>query len=807
MFRFDPNSTQREGRWRLIAPGRFKAGTLRREYHWQAAKGSGVSFVVGELIRGGRAVQSVRFDRDRVTEEDATAWWGEFGSAFNREWTERDWERIEDAELAGQVARLVTFAEGGDAQETVETAFTPTNVLSWIDKTSSDRVDAIVGSYLDRWRGTALSEFAAGTAPGQLAQKMMEADPDLSQIAADRQARTLTTAVYNYSKMEQYAQDSNVTGFLFVAVMDDVTSDICINLNGMQFGVDEIDEFTPPLHYNCRSAIRPITIYDSPDVTDEYITSDEMRETDVYKDVVAPLLEENSDFRTPEGFVQFSDRNYADPGAVTLTEEGSSMFGDVMAEHVSSLVGDMEMSDVTDMADMTREFSKPGLDKLDALDKLLTMMDRIEQAGIDPAKAGDVSRSLVNSWDTFYSSSEYAKIPTAETTPMPVEPVATPIETPIETPVPTEEPVAPKADVIEPQPPTPEEPVAPLHPATAEPAGITLDEAYAALNTMKTEQPVEPLDDLIATLQNMMAEQKAASDAAKDALVKSAEQAGTEPPPEAIAPEPAPPTPARTAEIMRAIREEHVIPVVNRRGDTIMVAVDGDTMARAQSKPRMEADAAMEAGEKWRAGLSEENKTALQHWIVTDYEVMRRLQESGAVTPEEAARALGIPPLSADMPMQEQRMVESKSRTAAYLLKQVRAVEAMIRDSANVAEGAIYRGFPSDDIGAIQRQLKSSGMMVTKSMASFSTEGYVAEGFAARMRLKYKVVVHVEDNYSAVAIGNVGEGEVMHRQGTVFKVKDMKVDRNTLHITAQEVRAGDMPGELPHDIFALSADI
>lgn len=90
-FRFDPNSTKNEGRWRLIDPKNFiksSKGWFRRK----DSKFPGISYVYGP-IKGTALpyMQAIRFDKKIWTEEKAAQWWEEHKNKYYKSWTEKDW--------------------------------------------------------------------------------------------------------------------------------------------------------------------------------------------------------------------------------------------------------------------------------------------------------------------------------------------------------------------------------------------------------------------------------------------------------------------------------------------------------------------------------------------------------------------------------------------------------------------------------------------------------------------------------------------------------------------------------------------
>lgn len=76
-FKFDPNSTENEGRFRLRDPRDFDDKTFRRWKEWAGVRApKGVSFIVGNLKNSKKkALQSIRFDRTIWDEEKAGKLW------------------------------------------------------------------------------------------------------------------------------------------------------------------------------------------------------------------------------------------------------------------------------------------------------------------------------------------------------------------------------------------------------------------------------------------------------------------------------------------------------------------------------------------------------------------------------------------------------------------------------------------------------------------------------------------------------------------------------------------------------------
>ena len=90
-FKFDPNSTENEGRYRIRDPKDFKKDTFRRWKQWAGIYApKGVTFIVGELKDSSeKALQSIRFNKKYWDEKKA----GEFIETLkDNEGFEKHWE-------------------------------------------------------------------------------------------------------------------------------------------------------------------------------------------------------------------------------------------------------------------------------------------------------------------------------------------------------------------------------------------------------------------------------------------------------------------------------------------------------------------------------------------------------------------------------------------------------------------------------------------------------------------------------------------------------------------------------------------
>ncbi len=74
-------------------------------------------------------------------------------------------------------------------------------------------------------------------------------------------ARTKFTEVMNKGRIAFFEESGVVSGYQYSAILDDRTTDICRGLHGKTFKAG--DQPIPPMHFNCRSLLIPITIYET----------------------------------------------------------------------------------------------------------------------------------------------------------------------------------------------------------------------------------------------------------------------------------------------------------------------------------------------------------------------------------------------------------------------------------------------------------------------------------------------------------------------------------------------------------------
>lgn len=87
-FKYDLNSTDNQGRFRLRDPRSFSKMWTQHNPQYK-----GISYIAGILKSNGKyAKQSIRFDKSLWTEAKASKWWDKHHNEYEKTWTNRDWK-------------------------------------------------------------------------------------------------------------------------------------------------------------------------------------------------------------------------------------------------------------------------------------------------------------------------------------------------------------------------------------------------------------------------------------------------------------------------------------------------------------------------------------------------------------------------------------------------------------------------------------------------------------------------------------------------------------------------------------------
>jgi hypothetical protein len=88
-LKFDPNSTEKEGRWRLKDPNEFEGRTIYRK----PSLYEGIDYIMGKNKKDKKLeIQAIRFNRKIWSEKEAATWWEENKDKYERTWKDEEWK-------------------------------------------------------------------------------------------------------------------------------------------------------------------------------------------------------------------------------------------------------------------------------------------------------------------------------------------------------------------------------------------------------------------------------------------------------------------------------------------------------------------------------------------------------------------------------------------------------------------------------------------------------------------------------------------------------------------------------------------
>ncbi len=135
------------------------------------------------------------------------------------------------------------------------------------DQQFMDMVDQETYQFIGDWEYNVLKnariEMIAAIKDGRPISSVIANQDQMAEdaeVSIERYARTKHTEVFNKGRVSFFQESGVVAAYQYSAIMDDVTSDICAELDGKIFA--EGDQPIPPMHFNCRSTLVPITKYE-----------------------------------------------------------------------------------------------------------------------------------------------------------------------------------------------------------------------------------------------------------------------------------------------------------------------------------------------------------------------------------------------------------------------------------------------------------------------------------------------------------------------------------------------------------------
>lgn len=145
--------------------------------------------------------------------------------------------------------------------------FLPEEFIALLDAEAFTAVGDYTTGITKKLRGITLQGIKAGQTSSEITALLRDAGNTESERWIETVMRTKTTEIYNQARKSYWETDEIakeiVTAYQFSAVLDERTTECCEELHGNIYEKGEyIDGVTPPLHFNCRSILVPITKFE-----------------------------------------------------------------------------------------------------------------------------------------------------------------------------------------------------------------------------------------------------------------------------------------------------------------------------------------------------------------------------------------------------------------------------------------------------------------------------------------------------------------------------------------------------------------
>ena len=157
------------------------------------------------------------------------------------------------------------ISEGSEWHEII-----PIEAVNWLNNYVPKLANVLDTAVLERTRDVIRNSLLEGSTLRERMKALRESSEELANMARQRIeaiARTEVTRADSMGRLISMKANDDVIGVEFSAVMDDRTTDMCVERNGLIMRLDDprLPENTPPLHVQCRSLLLSLTVYDFPD--------------------------------------------------------------------------------------------------------------------------------------------------------------------------------------------------------------------------------------------------------------------------------------------------------------------------------------------------------------------------------------------------------------------------------------------------------------------------------------------------------------------------------------------------------------
>lgn len=189
--------------------------------------------------------------------------------------------------MAGELARaledaMIEALGDGRAQVIAELSmarrfadYTPRDALAYLRTKAVEMAGVVESRILGQVKASLLTALKSGEPLSDTTARLAQifepyiasgvVDPSItSPFRLEVIARTNLTDALNQGRLAQArtADTGFITGYLYSAIIDSRTTEVCRLLDGKFFNASDpdVDRLTPPRHYNCRSVLVPLTL-------------------------------------------------------------------------------------------------------------------------------------------------------------------------------------------------------------------------------------------------------------------------------------------------------------------------------------------------------------------------------------------------------------------------------------------------------------------------------------------------------------------------------------------------------------------
>lgn len=148
-----------------------------------------------------------------------------------------------------------------------EQSLVPDDFIKIIEAESFKLVGDYATDVTKRAKNTLMDAIKNGVTEGEIVKLLRDELSENTDKWIRTVVRTKTTEFYNSARRSYWENDSIakqlVEAYQFSAIMDERTSEICKHLDQKIFSLDsDVSRVTPPLHFNCRSLLVPLTKFE-----------------------------------------------------------------------------------------------------------------------------------------------------------------------------------------------------------------------------------------------------------------------------------------------------------------------------------------------------------------------------------------------------------------------------------------------------------------------------------------------------------------------------------------------------------------